>query len=193
MKKSFKKLEISLAAASLLSATIVTTATNTFASVETDPASKNEQISSPDTATNEKNDNTELTGEEGTVTINGVTMTQAELLDKVNDMTISYEDDNLDDIFNNTGKTGFMPKFAPAIAAVGSIPGIGEVVVTAAGVILIGGMVVKAGSALYNKAVELFSPHRSNARHSTRDKHTKPRPGRSSEKKKGSKKWHSRK
>lgn len=44
----------------------------------------------------------------------------------------------------------------PIVAAM-TIPGIGKVVLTAAGAILVGGVVVSAGSVLYNKLAQLFA------------------------------------
>lgn len=46
----------------------------------------------------------------------------------------------------------------PIVAAM-TIPGIGKVVLTAAGVILVGGVVVSAGSVLYNKLAQLFAKY----------------------------------
>ena len=76
---------------------------------------------------------------------------------------------------------------APAVAAM-AIPGVGEAVLTAGGVILIGGVALAAGSALYKKVVQLFAKNsgrykmnKSNKEHRThqskrnRNKHQKGR------------------
>jgi len=42
------------------------------------------------------------------------------------------------------------------IAGTWWIPGVGEVVITAAGVVIIGGTVIAAGTWLYNKVVDWF-------------------------------------
>ncbi|MDF7637959.1 hypothetical protein PT285_00710 [Lactobacillus sp. ESL0791] len=109
-------------------------------------------------------------------------------------MTISYEDDNLDDILNNTSKIGLMTRFASAIVAIGFIPGIGEVILTIAGVFLVGNVVVEVGSWLYSTIKDKFNnakPYASNKSKSHWDKHTGHR-SRGYEKKKGKSGWKSR-
>lgn len=73
------------------------------------------------------------------------------------------------------------------------IPGVGQVLITVTGVLIIGGAVICVGSWLYNKVVTYFAEHTKGKRPSTHDKHTKPRPGRDSEKKKQEKNWKKRK
>lgn len=69
---------------------------------------------------------------------------------------VRYTPEDIDELLQNTyeieGEPQPQTRSAIALAA-GTyfIPGIGQVVITAAGVILIGGAVVKAGSWLYNK------------------------------------------
>lgn len=67
---------------------------------------------------------------------------------------VRYTPEDIDELLQNTYEIEGEPQTRSAIAlAAGTyfIPGIGQVVITAAGVILIGGAVVKAGSWLYNK------------------------------------------
>lgn len=75
-----------------------------------------------------------------------------------------------------------------------AIPGVGQVVITATGVVLVAGVAVAAGSWVAKKVISFFKEHTKNKRKSTHDKHTKPRPGCDSEKKKNPNKgWKSRK
>lgn len=72
------------------------------------------------------------------------------------------------------------------------IQGIGKVLITSAGVVVLAGKVVSSDTWVANKIVHYFKEHTKNKRKSTNDKHTKPRPGRSNEKKKNPKKgWKS--
>ena len=75
-------------------------------------------------------------------------------------------------------------------AAAGSyfIPGVGQVLIAATGAVIVGGVAITAGNWAYKKIVSFFKEHTKNKRKSTHDKHTKPRPGRGSEKKKDPKK-----
>lgn len=137
------------------------------------------------------------TSKNKTITINGKKISRAAFTRKLKHAKVVYHvsKKQVNQILKKkpADASAISTRFAPAIAATAFIPGIGEAALTVGGAIIIGGATIAAGSWLYNKCIQKFSPHRSNARHSTRDKHTKPRPGRSSEKKKGSKKWHSRK
>lgn len=74
------------------------------------------------------------------------------------------------------------------------VPGVGEVLIAATGAVIVGGVAITAGSWAYKKIVSYFKSHTKNKRKSTYDKHTKPRPGRNTEKKKNPKKgWKQRK
>lgn len=68
------------------------------------------------------------------------------------------------------------------------IPGVGEVIITVTGAVIVAGVAIKAGSWASKKVISYFEEHTKNKRKSTHDKHTKPRPGRDSEKKKDPKK-----
>lgn len=67
---------------------------------------------------------------------------------------------------------------APAVF----IPGVGEVLLLAGGAIVIAGVTYYAGSWIAQKVTTWYREHTKNARKSTKDKHTKPRPGRAKEK-----------
>lgn len=83
---------------------------------------------------------------------------------------------------------------AGATAGAYFIPGVGQVLITITGVVIVGGVVITSGSWAYNKIVSYFKEHTKNKRKSTYNKHTKPRPGRNTEKKKNPKKgWKPRK
>lgn len=69
------------------------------------------------------------------------------------------------------------------------IPGVGQVILTATGVILIGGIAITSGHWAYKTIVNFFKSHSKNMRKSNYNKHTKPRPGRSTEKKKNNPHW----
>lgn len=74
------------------------------------------------------------------------------------------------------------------------VPGVGQVLITATGIVIVSGVVIATGSWLYKKVIKYYSEHTKNKRKSTHDKHTKPRPGRETEKKKNkSKGWQKRK
>lgn len=73
---------------------------------------------------------------------------------------------------------------ATAGAATLFIPGVGQAVVTAAGVVILAGVTITAAHWAYGKVVNAYKEHTKNKRKSTHDKHTKQRPGRDSEKKK---------
>lgn len=73
------------------------------------------------------------------------------------------------------------------------VPGLGQVLITATGVVIVAGIVVVVGSWAYKQAIKYYSEHTKNKRKSTHDKHTKPRPGRDSEKKKNKNGWQKRK
>lgn len=80
-----------------------------------------------------------------------------------------------------------------AAAGVYFIPGVGQVLITVTGAIIVAGVTVCVGSWLYNKISTYFAEHTKNKRPNTYDKHTKPRPGRETEKKKQKKGWQKRK
>lgn len=77
---------------------------------------------------------------------------------------------------------------AGAAAGAYFIPGVGEVLIAATGAVIVGGVAITAGNWAYKKIVSYFKEHTKNKRKSTHDKHTKPRPGRNTEKKKNPKK-----
>lgn len=84
------------------------------------------------------------------------------------------------------------PEIMPAtvlVAGVYLIPGIGKVVVTAAGVVIVAGAVIAVGSWTYNAVVAYFKAHRKNKSKRNHDKHTKPRAGRPNEGKKLKPDW----
>ena len=87
----------------------------------------------------------------------------------------------------------------PVMSGVGSfsaglylIPGVGEVLITATGAIIVAGVTVRVGSFLYDTIKTYFAEHTKNKRPSTYDKHTKPRPGRQTEKKRLKNSWENR-
>lgn len=77
---------------------------------------------------------------------------------------------------------------AGAAAGAYFIPGVGEVLIAATGAVIVGGVAITAGNWAYKKIVSYFKEHTKNKRKSTHNKHTKPRPGRNTEKKKDPKK-----
>ena len=77
---------------------------------------------------------------------------------------------------------------AGASAGAYFIPGVGEVLIAATGAVIVGGVAITAGNCAYKKIVSYFKEHTKNKRKSTHNKHTKPRPGRNTEKKKDPKK-----
>ena len=77
---------------------------------------------------------------------------------------------------------------AGASAGAYFIPGVGEVLIAATGAVIVGGVAITAGTWAYKKIVSYFKEHTKNKRKSTHNKHTKPRPGRNTEKKKDPKK-----
>ncbi len=116
-----------------------------------------------------------------TITIKGKSFSQAKF-DKALNKAIIISIDNSS--LTNRGN------FA---AGLYFIPGVGEVLITVTGVVIVAGIVIYAGSWAYKKIVTYFSEHTKNKRPSTHDKHTKPRPGRETEKKKQKKGWQKRK
>lgn len=92
-------------------------------------------------------------------------------------------------VMNNTSLT-----YRGTAAALYFVPGIGQVLITVTGVVIVAGVVVCAGTWVYNQAIKYYKEHTKNKRKSTHDKHTKARPGRETEKKKDPKKgWQKRK
>lgn len=73
------------------------------------------------------------------------------------------------------------------------VPGVGEAIITAAGVVIVAGCVIAAGTWTYKTVINYYKEHTKNKRKSTYDKHTKPRAGRETEKKKQKKGWKKRK
>ena len=115
------------------------------------------------------------------ININGKSFSRAEFEKALNNASVIS--------INNTSITNR----GTIAAGVYFIPGVGEVLITVTGVVIVGGIVICAGSWVYNKIVTYFAEHTKNKRPSTYDKHTKPRPGRETEKKKQKKGWQKRK
>lgn len=68
--------------------------------------------------------------------------------------------DNIDEVLKNKtngndGDNQISPRFAPVIVATAVIQGLGEIALTTAGAIIIGGIAIKAGSSLYKKCIQL--------------------------------------
>lgn len=149
MKKSFKKIVILFSSLVFLSVPIVDTTTNAFAATKIARTTRNKF----------KKKKTKY------FLINGIKISEAGLLQKISHAKITYMADNIDDIIKNkvthSKDTKISTRFAPAIAAVATVPGLGEVVMTTAGVIIIGGVIVKTGSFLYKKCIQLFSKKQS--------------------------------
>ena len=122
--------------------------------------------------------------------INGTYYTKEEF-NKLLEKAIPIEAES--DLDKITETDDILPTSLPLVAGVYLVPGVGEVVITATGVILVAGAVVVAGSWAYNTIIRYFKEHTKNKRKSNHDKHTKPRPGRDSEKKKQNNKWKPRK
>ena len=142
------------------------------------------------------------TGRSKIVKINGIKMTMKEFERRLNKAKVVYyaSREEIDKALKQGGKVKPSKKIkhskktgvrrvgiAPAVAAM-AIPGVGEAVLTAGGVILIGGVALAAGSALYKKVVQLFAKNsgrykmnKSNKEHRThqskrnRNKHQKGR------------------
>lgn len=79
------------------------------------------------------------------------------------------------------------PRSALVVSAVAGsymVPGVGQVLITATGAVLLAGVAIKVGTWAADETIKFFKEHTKNKRKSTHDKHTKPRPGRDSEKKK---------
>lgn len=74
-----------------------------------------------------------------------------------------------------------------------NIPGVGLVKITTAGLVYLSGRAITSSSWVYKKIVTYFKEHTKNKRKSTYNKHTKPWPGRDSEKKKTKNTWKKRK
>lgn len=142
------------------------------------------------------------TGRSKIVKINGIKITMKEFERRLNKAKVVYyaSREEIDKALKQGGKVKPSKKIkhskktgvrrvgiAPAVAAM-AIPGVGEAVLTAGGVILIGGVALAAGSALYKKVVQLFAKNsgrykmnKSNKEHRThqskrnRNKHQKGR------------------
>lgn len=125
------------------------------------------------------------------VNINGNKISKKDFEKK---LTLASEnlDSGMDISSLNTSEMSLENRFAPAIAANYFVPGVGEVALTVTWGIIIAGVAIAAGSWLYNKCIEFFRSHRKNASKKNHDKHTKPRAGRSNEKKKQKNGWHKR-
>ncbi|MCM1158386.1 MAG: hypothetical protein NC300_06315 [Bacteroidales bacterium] len=115
------------------------------------------------------------------ITVNGKSFNQVEFDRALNKASIIYI--NKTSVRNRGGMA----------AGLYFIPGVGQVLITVAGVVIVSGIVICVGSWLYNKITIYFAEHTKNKRPSTHDKHTKPRPGRETEKKKQKKDWQKRK
>ena len=120
------------------------------------------------------------------ITINGIYYTPKEF-EKLLDTAVPIK-------ASNSGVQTYSIAIAGAAAGSYFIPGVGEVLIAATGAVIVGGVAISAGSWAYKKIVSYFKEHTKNKRKSTHNKHTKPRPGRNTEKKKNHKKgWKSRK
>lgn len=109
---------------------------------------------------------------------------------------INYNDKNAmpNNINMSLDKNSIRRSGVVAAPGVYFIPGIGQVLLTVTGVIIVGGIVICAGTWVYNQVVKYFKEHSKNKSKKNHDKHTKPRPGRENEKKKDKDKgWKKRK
>lgn len=113
--------------------------------------------------------------------INGIPYNKAKLINLLN---TAYET-------SPTSSGNRQARFAAA-AGVYLIPGVGEVALAATGAIILGGVTIGAGHWAYKTITSYFKEHTKNKRKSTHNKHTKPRPGRQTEKKKQNPKWKKR-
>lgn len=89
------------------------------------------------------------------VFINGYYFSQRQFMKLLDN---SIEINKLQELEGDTAVSGKITIQSATAVVAGTwwIPGIGEIVITAAGVIIIGGAVIKAGSWLYNKVVDWF-------------------------------------
>lgn len=122
------------------------------------------------------------------IEINGVFYTQEEFQNLLESSTLVYEMNIDAEEYENQYNDEMLPATG-LVAGVYFIPGIGEVLITATGVVIVAGAVVVAGSWTYNAVVRYFKEHTKNKSKRTHDKHTKPRPGRNNEKKKQNPNW----
>lgn len=124
------------------------------------------------------------TGKSKIVKINGIKMTMKEFERRLNKAKVVYyaSREEIDKALKQGGKVKPSKKIkhskktgvrrvgiAPAVAAM-AIPGVGEAVLTAGGVILIGGVALAAGSALYKKVVQLFAKNSGRYKANNRNK-----------------------
>lgn len=177
MKKSFKKIVILFSSLVFLSVPIVDTTTNAFAATKTARTTRNKF----------KKKKTKY------LVIKGIKISEARLLKKISHAKITYMADNIDEVLKNKtngndGDNQISPRFAPVIVATAVIPGLGEIALTAAGAIIIGGIAIKAGSSLYKKCIQLFKAHRSNKRKNTKKRHEHGEKRRNKKEKKKTKK-----
>ncbi|EAE0901572.1 hypothetical protein Y136_03280 [Listeria monocytogenes] len=100
-----------------------------------------------------------------------------------------YNEEELKALLDQT--VSIQPRMIGA-AALYFVPGVGQVALTATGVIILGGVTIGAGHWAYKTIKNYFKEHTKNKRKSTYNKHTKPRPGRQNEKKKQKPGWQKR-
>lgn len=122
------------------------------------------------------------------VTINGKTISKSEFKKALKSAT--FEDTNT--VENSDPTFGVSLFVAPAAVAPLFIPGIGEAYITAAGTVVVAGAAVVAGTWLSNTVIAYFKAHRKDQTRSNYNKHTKPRPGRSTTKNRSKKGYKSR-
>ncbi|WP_427340431.1 polymorphic toxin type 35 domain-containing protein [Caloranaerobacter sp. DY30410] len=92
-------------------------------------------------------------------TLDGKTLTQEEFmeyLEKYSDQIVKIDEVGGKNVSKNGLTTMSVPGAVALVAGTWYIPGIGQVIITAAGVVIIGGTVIAAGTWLYNKVVAWF-------------------------------------
>ncbi len=119
--------------------------------------------------------------------INGEFYTKTEFQNLLKTADIIYETK----VDLHSGNSEIMPATG-LVAGLYFIPGVGEVLITATGVVIVAGTIIAVGSWVYNVVVNYFKEHTKNKSKKNHDKHTKPRPGRDSEKKKQKPEWKNR-
>lgn len=113
------------------------------------------ELSSKNTSTNKCN----IVITDDGVYINDVYYTQEQFVKLLNTaVEVDITEFKNDTIKNNRAirSVGVQSATGVLIAGTWWIPGVGEVVITAAGVVIIGGTVIAAGTWLYNKVVDWF-------------------------------------
>ena len=153
MKKTYKALSCVLASSIMLSNTIPVMAT------------EDNNVSEKSTV-----QTASIQVEDNGIIINGVYYTPKEFEDLL-DLAESIE------LPKPRRQKRALPVAGVAVGAY-FVPGVGQVLITATGAVIVGGVAIAAGSWAYKKIVSYFKSHTKNKRKSTYDKHTKPRPGR---------------